>query len=342
MKKNIAINGFGRIGRCVAKINEINKNFNLCLINDINPHLDNLVYLFKHDSTYGNFEGIVKFSGNEININNNKAFYYSSKKLKEIPFENHEIDILIDSSGIESNIEDGRRLISENKIKMMIVTHSNDATDREIIMGVNEQEIQSEDKIFSNSICDANAIAHLMKWIDEEYGINNGSLTTLHPWLSYQNLVDGSSISASNPGVIWKDYSLGRSSIRNLIPKDTTAMTAVEKVLPKLKGKIISFSYRVPTDIVASSDLTLNLDQSVKYEDLKNFLIQKCEQSKYVQINDESLVSLDYAKKSSSAYIDIQWLKVSENTVKIVLWYDNEWAYSNRVLDLAEQITKKS
>ena len=338
MKKNIAINGFGRIGRAITKINQKYDLFNLVFINDINPHLENLSYLFKYDSTYGKFEGDVSVSNNELIINNIRSHCYSYKDLKEIPWENHSVDLLIDSSGVSSNIKDGKKLIKDKKLKKIIVTHSNNDVDKEIIMGVNDSEITSEDEIFSSSICDANALAHIMKWIDEEFIIENGSLTTLHPWLSYQNLVDGSSISFSNPGVIWTDFALGRSSVRNLIPKDTTAMTAVEKILPGLKGKIVSFSYRVPTDIVASSDITLNLKKKIDLKKLNTFLEKKTKESSYIKINKESLVSLDYAKQELSAFIDSQWTKVSGNLIKIVLWYDNEWGYSARVLDLAKKI----
>jgi glyceraldehyde 3-phosphate dehydrogenase len=177
-----------------------------------------------------------------------------------------------------------------------------------------------------------------MKWMDSQYGIKNGSLTTLHPWLSYQNLVDGPAISQSNPGVVWTDYALGRASTDSLIPKNTTAMSAVEKVLPQLKGKIISFSYRIPTDIVATSDITINLKCDVSTSEIKKFLQEQCDKSPYVRMNTESLVSLDYEKDESSAIIDMQWVKAVNNVVKIVLWYDNEWGYSARVLDLVNKL----
>ena len=157
----------------------------------------------------------------------------------------------------------------------------------------------------------------------------------MHPWLSYQNLVDGVSISQSNPGIAWKDYALGRASSKSLIPKNTSAMNVIEKVIPQLKGKILSFSYRTPTDIVSSCDITLLIKKNINEEKLKKFLKSKVENSKFVTINEESLVSLDYIKNNNSAILDMQWVKVSKNLIKIVLWYDNEWGYSNRVVDLA-------
>lgn len=336
--KRIAINGFGRIGRAIAKINEKNKLFDLILINDINPHPENLAYLFKYDSTYGKFEGEVGSEQDAITINNNRSHYTSYKNLDDIPWDDMSIDLLIDSSGIGKNIAEGKSLIQQRKFRKMIVTNSYSDVDNEIIMGVNDNELLAEDNVVSNSICDANAIAHIMKWLDEEYEILNGSLTTLHPWLAYQNLVDGASISSANPGVIWKDYALGRASTGNLIPKNTTAMTAVEKVIPKLKGKVLSFSYRIPTDIVASSDITLSLGKDVSESELRQFFENKCDSSRYVKMNYESLVSMDYEKEELSGVIDGQWLKTNKNVVKVVLWYDNEWGYSSRVLDLATKL----
>jgi glyceraldehyde 3-phosphate dehydrogenase len=336
--KRIAINGFGRIGRAIAKINDKNKLFDLVLINDINPHPENLAYLFKYDSTYGRFNGNVSHGENSISINQKESIYSSHSKLEDISWDELSIDLLIDSSGIGKNILDGKSLIQQKKFKKMIVTNSYKDVDNEIIMGVNDDSLSPSDDVVSNSICDANAIAHIMKWLDDEFQILGGSLTTLHPWLAYQNLVDGTSISSSNPGVVWKDYALGRASTGNLIPKNTTAMTAVEKVLPNLNGRVLSFSYRIPTDIVASSDITLNLGREVSEDELKKFFVDKCASSQYINMNSESLVSMDYEMEEVSGVIDAQWLKTNGNVVKVVLWYDNEWGYSSRVLDLANKL----
>lgn len=339
-KIRIAINGFGRIGRAIAKINDQHNYFDLVLINDTNPFVDNLAYLFKYDSTYGRFPGIVMNTESKITINDNTTVCTAFHNMLEVPWEEHSVDIIIDSSGVELNAVDAKRLVEEGRVKKIVVTHSSKVVDHEVIMGVNDETLTAEHKVVSNSICDANAIAHIMKWIDDEYGIEGGALTTLHPWLSYQNLVDGPAISQANPGIVWTDFALGRASIDSLIPKNTTAMTAVERVLPDLTGKILSFSYRIPTGIVASSDITLNLSREIQQEELKGFLERKCNNSRYVKVNTESLVSLDYEQEESSAVLDMQWVNVCGNTVKIILWYDNEWGYSARVLDLAKKISE--
>ena len=339
-KIKIGLNGFGRIGRAITKINLEHDYFDLVLINDINPYVENLAYLFKYDSTYGSFPGTVESSENKIKINGKEIICTSCSKLNTAPWEEHDVSIIIDASGVESNIDDAKEIVKQGKVQKVIITHSSTETDNEIIMGVNDELLTKDHHVVSSSICDANALAHIMKWIDNEYGIINGSITTLHPWLSYQNLVDGPSISQSNPGVVWTDYALGRASTDSLIPKNTTAMTATEKILPQLKDKILSFSYRIPTDIVASLDITINLQCNVTTKEVVDFLQKKCDQSPYVRANMESLVSLDYEQEESSSIIDMQWTKAVNNVVKIVLWYDNEWGYSARVLDLAKKLSE--
>ena len=341
MKKlpTLALNGFGRIGRAIAKLNLIHKRFELVLINDLNQNIDNLAYLFKYDSTYGRFDGEVGTSSDQIVLNGASVAVSSRQALADLPLPESGVDVLIDASGVASNVIVGKDLLSDGQIGRMIVTHSHPDVDREVVMGVNEAEITDSDRSFSSSICDANAIAHIVKWVNDEYRITGGGLTTLHPWLSYQNLVDGPSISQSHPGVSWSDFALGRAAVSSIIPKNTTALTAVEKILPEISGRLMSFSYRIPTGVVASSDLTLNIDAAVTEQEVREFLQTQVTKSSYVEVNNDSLVSIDYEKSEASAIVDLQWLKVSGKTIKIVLWYDNEWGYSARVLDLAELVS---
>ncbi|NOY72902.1 MAG: aldehyde dehydrogenase [Gammaproteobacteria bacterium] len=338
MKKKVGINGFGRIGRVVSRINQTQNKFDLAAVNDINPYIDNMAYLLKYDSTYGKFPVDVISDDKSLFINGMEVRYFSERDISQVDWDSLGIDLVIDSSGLSSNVLSAKKLVKESSVQKVIVTHSSEHVDKEIILGINDDTLTSNDNVVSNSICDANAIAHILKWIDDEYGIETGSVTTLHPWLSYQNLVDGPSISQSNPGVVWKDYALGRASVDSILPKNTTAVTAVQKVMPHLQGKLMSFSYRVPTDIVASSDITLKPNISVDQRELEAYLLTKIEQSLYVRANTDSLVSLDYEKEEASAVVDLQWLKSENGLIKIVLWYDNEWGYSARVLDLAEKL----
>jgi glyceraldehyde 3-phosphate dehydrogenase len=337
----IGINGFGRIGRTITRINKLQSRFDLVAINDIDPYVDNMMYLLKYDSTYGKFPGEMKNDQNAIYIDDAKIQYFSQPELHEVDWGSLDVDLVIDSSGVASNIDSAKKLVAQNNsVKKVVVTHSSEITDKEIIMGVNHKTLEATDHVVSNSICDANALAHVLQWIDDKYKILSGSITTLHPWLSYQNLVDGPAISKSKPGVVWKDFALGRASSDSLIPKNTTAVSAIEKVLPNLQDKLLSFSYRVPTDIVASSDITLNTSSHPNLDELKIYLESKINQSKYVRSNYESLVSLDYEKEEVSAVLDMQWLRVRNGLIKLVLWYDNEWGYSARTLDLAEALLR--
>ena len=336
--KKLGINGFGRIGRAVARANQIKRKFELVAINDVNPHIDNMAYLLKYDSTYGHYPAGVSAGEQSLVIDGKNVAYSSEQDISQVNWDSSQVDVLVDSSGIAKNIDLSRKIVSNNDVSKVVVTHSSDSVDNEVVMGVNCNSLSSDDNVVSNSICDANAIAHVMKWINDEYGIDSGSITTLHPWLSYQNIVDGPAISQSNPGVVWKDFSLGRSSVSSVIPKNTTAMTAVEKVIPVLKDKVMSFSYRIPTGIVASSDLTIRIKKQICQEDLVTFIEGKINESSYVIANYDSLISHDYEGNDNSAIIDMQWLKVQGDMIKIVLWYDNEFGYSARVLDLASKL----
>ena len=329
----IGINGFGRIGRVLARQIIESSHFSLNHINDINPNLDNMAYLLKYDSTYGNLTKSISIQEGKLNINNQLVSYSSFSKINECDWSN--CDVIIDASGVEDNVIFSKELIKQMPDKRVIVTHSSNNVDLEVIMGINHLDLTKDHSIVSSSICDANTIAHPLKWIDDEFGIESGSVTTLHPWLSYQNLSDGPSISQANPGVVWKDYALGRSSVDNLIPKNTTAVTATEKVVTSIQDKLVSFSYRIPTAIVSSSDIVLFLKQQIKYDDLIQLFEQKSNDGSWIRLNNESLVSKDYQQEESSGVIDLQWLKVKNNLVKLIIWYDNEWGYSKQVLDLA-------
>lgn len=332
----IGINGFGRIGRAIFKSLQNYSQYEVAHINDINPNIENISYLLKYDSTYGKLDNYISHNSSNLIFDDSTIKITHQDKIDRVDWNKSNIDILIDSTGVDSNILNARNL--KNKLKRVIITKSTNLSDKEIILGVNENKLTKKDFVISSSICDANACAHILDWIDKKYKIINGHITTLHPWLSYQNLVDNSPINQSNPSISWPDFALGRSSVGTLIPKNTTLIDAVSKVLPSMEKKITCFSYRVPTDTVASADITLNINQKVKIRDFKNFLKKKSEDSKHIIINDESLISIDYQKTTNSAFIDNQWTKVNKNMIKLILWYDNEWGYSNIVCKLIKHL----
>lgn len=334
----IGINGLGRIGRTLLRLASKSKKFQTVVVNELNPSIENMAYLIKYDSVYGKYQGEVTIDNQNLLIDEQRIQYFSEEDISSVPWEDHDVDIIIDSSGVAKNIISSRNIISKEKNLKIIVTHSSNEVDKEVVLGVNDNILEASDKIVSNSICDTNAISHFLKWINDEYKISGGSVTTLHPWLSYQNLSDGPSISQSNPGVVWPDFSLGRSSVGSLIPKNTTAVTATENIIPEIKDKLLSLSFRIPTPIVGSSDITLTLDNAPDHKEFSQFLFEMINDSRYVIVNEESLISVDYEAMTYSAALDMPWTKVKDNIVKIVVWYDNEWGYCSRALDLAERL----
>ncbi len=341
---NVGINGFGRIGRAIFRINKNKNVFNIVAINDINPDNNNMAYLLKYDSTYGRLDDDITAGKESIMINGKtKVFVYHKGNVDEVPWDRHDIDVVIDSSGIHENILRARKL-REKGIKKCIITYSPDKelVDKTIIMGANEDKIDFEnDFVISSSICDANAFAPVINLLNENFEVDHGFLTTLHPWLQYQNLLDGPSDSFAYPGDIYQHYVLGRASLPSLIPKPTSCITASCKVLDFLNDKFMSFSYRVPTAIVSSADISVKLNKKTNRDEIIS-LFKNEEKKQKIKIflnNEEPLVSADFKGCEYSVVIDHRWTMVNKaNYLKIVLWYDNEWGYSSRVIDLIKYL----
>jgi len=340
----IGINGFGRIGRSVTRKISQNPRFELVVVNEIESDLLNLEYLLKFDSVYGRFNGTTKTESDLLFVNEQKIKFFSKSSIREVPWENYNLDVLIEATGVNANIVESKALVESNKVKKIVVTNAHPSVEHTIVFGANNAsfEIQNH-SVISSSICDANAIVPVLHYLNESIGIETGLVTTLHPWLSYQNLLDGPISSVSSPGHNWSEYSLGRSSVGNLILKDTTAGEATVSVLPELKGKIDAISFRVPTSNVSASDFSINLSCQTNLEEIQG--IFEAAERKYpevIMLNHESLVSSDFTGMSQSCIIDIHKMKlIGGNFLKMVSWYDNEWAYGSRVLDVAQLVSGK-
>lgn len=344
MPLKLGINGFGRIGRAVLRNTLERADIEIVAVNDINPDIKNMAYLLKYDSTYGRLKKAVSVDGDRIVIGNEKSFKVThNEHIDDVPWTDNDVDIVIDASGIKKNLQQARNLRGKG-VSHCIVTNSPDEKDidKTIIMGVNHENFKpKEDFLISSSICDANAFVPVADVLDRNFGIVHGFLTTLHPWLNYQNLLDGPSISYSTPGKIHDYYALGRASIGSLIPKTTSVISASCKVLKHLKGKLHSTSFRVPTAIVSTADLSIQLAEKVDVETVRQvFEREESEQQRPIFYNNrEALISADFTGFAYSVVIDHRWLAVNDhNYLKMVLWYDNEWGYSARVADLAEYI----
>lgn len=344
-KIKIAINGFGRIGRAVYRIASKDARFEVIWINDLNPDEKNVCYMYNYDSIQGVSRGddaLRSLSSNLLRMGVEGPTISYTREAEIQALDCAGIDVMIDASGISTN---GAGL-NEQKQKYpklkVLVTHIHPEAECYLVLGANHDKLNISDmSVLSSSICDSTAIAPVLRALDESYGVKQGHITTVHPWLNYQNLLDGPSTSWANPGQIYHHFPLGRSAPDNLIPKPTTAVSATLKSLPGFGAKISSFSYRVPTSIVGSANLVLQLDNSPSSkEELVETLMAFDAQHPWplFAINNEPLISKDFVNRRESAIIDERWIELIDSQVHLVLWYDNENGYAYRVLDQVEFI----
>ena len=341
----LGINGFGRIGRALFRINLLHKEYEIVAINEIDPDIDNMAYLLKYDSTYGKlFSHKISREGDYLVVDDKKIKVYHERNIKDIDWKHHNIDVVIDSSGVFENVK-GAKFLTDNKIiDKVVVTHSpNSGIDLTLMIGVNDKSYNKENHhIISSSICDANAVTPFFHLINSKFGIEVGEVTTLHPWLSYQNVLDGNLRSVSSPGHFWNDYALGRNSTASLIPKETSLVSAMQKVLTGVEDIVYAMSFRTPTAIVSAADGSFYLKNNTTIEEViecvENF---SKEYPGVIQLDNKSLVSIDYLANENAAILDGRWLKVfNRKLLKFVLWYDNEWGYAKRTYNIIKFILK--
>lgn len=273
---NIGINGFGRIGRAITKILLDNPDFKVAEVNDIDQDINNHAYLLKYDSIYGKLDR--KIAGNtqekKLFIDKSPIQFHAFQSTLDIPWDK-ETQIVIDATGIKDNALNSSKLISNSNIEKVLITSApNEGTDFTLIFGVNDNEYQPKNHhVISTATCDAIAVAPIVTALKSVFGIEHGYITTLHPWLSYQNLMDGTLRSVSNPSHSWNDYALGRAANRSLIPKQTTLIDIISQSDKKLVKGLDAISFRVPTEIVSAADISLNLLSRISTKELSEFLI---------------------------------------------------------------------
>ena len=340
MKKlRVAINGFGRIGRVLTRLNHKLNIFDLVMINDINSDVNNLLYLLKYDSVYGSLNDHLETRDSNILVIGKQCVkVYSYAKINEIPWKDLNIDVIVDASGVSNNIE----LLSpfSEYFSYYISTTEGKQKCKTIICDVNSENFNpAQDKYLASSTCDAVALTPILKSILKTYQISSGSLVTLHPWLSDQKLLDSRKSNCSN---IIDSYSLSRSAPISLIPKNTSALSAAAEVLPGVDKFITSFSYRVPTTTVSSGVLTLTLNDSITENQLYQILNEFKLNQKYLTLdfNYDPTVSIDFSGSRYASIVDLRWSKVNAQNLRLVYWYDNEWGYSSKTLDLIHLLSK--
>jgi len=334
----IGINGFGRIGRAVYRVNmKNNYYFDIPVVNDINPDSANVAYQLNYDTTYGNLED--KFTAENDVLSNSKTSFRVTNhaNIDEVDWNSYGVEIVVDASGKKNNLLLAKKVIAENEsVKKVIITHSPDEVDFTMVIGANNDKLEDSYEVISSSICDATALSPVLKLMYDNFKISGAAITTVHPLLSYQNVLDGASVSWFDPSMTYTHYALGRSVFDNIIPKPTTAIEATCKVLGLDASQIAQFSYRTPNTIVASADVTLFLEQETTKEEINkvfNDFVEK-QTHKIIKLNYDPIVSLDVKGCEYSAVVDARWTSVAGGkVVKLVLWYDNEWGYSSRVFD---------
>jgi glyceraldehyde 3-phosphate dehydrogenase len=341
-KLRVGINGFGRIGRAIFRHSYLKKYFEIVAINDINPDNHNLAYLLKYDTSYGQFTGRIADDENSMSVDGQRISLYHQPDISKVPWKKDQVDLVIESSGVKSNLD---KINSLKKIvKNVVITYDPGTMDQTIVFGCNEETLDPKKNfLISSSICDSISLSPIISALQKTNPILHGFLVTVHPWLSYQNLLDGPSKSWSQPGDVYSHYALGRSAPMNMIPKSTSAITAAARVHPELSDKLMSFSYRIPTSIVSGAVLIAQLTDDTTPEEIEDMFtgLEKKQNFKVFKNSREPLTSLDYVGEEYSVIIDHRWTKVNgKRLLKLVYWYDNEWGYTSRVVDLVKEIDK--
>nr|BAN39444.1 glyceraldehyde-3-phosphate dehydrogenase, putative [Entamoeba histolytica] len=332
MSIRVGINGFGRIGRLVARVVLERKDFELVAINDPFTDPKYMVYLLKYDTVHRQFEGTVEAGENAIIVNGHKIVVKAERDPAQIGWGALGVDYVVESTGVFTTIPKAEAHIKGGAKKVIISAPSADAP--MFVVGVNTEAYKPEMNIISNASCTTNCLAPLAKVINNEFGIVEGLMTTIHATTATQKTVDGPS---------GKDWRAGRCACANIIPASTGAAKAVGKVIPSLNGKLTGMSFRVGTPDVSCVDLTCRLEKEVTVESIKA-AIKKASEGEMKGIlgyTEDLVVSSDFVHDNRSSIFDAAaTILLNPHFVKLVSWYDNEWGYSNRLVDLIQIISK--
>ena len=331
MSKKIAINGFGRIGRNAFKLAFERSDIEIVAINDLTD-TKTLAYLLKHDSTYGNYHREVSFNENSIIVDGKEIRVFAEKDPANLPWNQLEIDVVIEATGLFVDPVKARAHINAGAKKVVISAPAKGEGAKFIVLGVNENTLTREDEIISNASCTTNCIAPVMAVLEREFGIEKSMMTTVHSYTASQRLLDAPA----------KDLREARSAAENIVPTTTGAAIATAKVIPALEGKFDGLSVRVPTPTVSLSDITAVLRRNVSIDEINEVFRRAAKQPFYqgiLGVTDEPLVSSDFKGNSHSCVVDLALTNVvAGNLVKVVAWYDNEWGYSNRLIELTADV----
>ena len=332
-KTKIGINGFGRIGRNAFKLAYERDDLEVVAVNDLTD-TKTLAYLLKHDSNYGTYHNEVSYDDDGIIVNGEHIKVIAQKDPAQLPWRELGIDVVIESTGRFTDKESAESHLKAGAKKVVISGPTKSEGVDTIIFGANEDKLETASDIISNASCTTNSLGAVMAVLDAEFGVQKSLLTTIHSYTASQALQDAPA----------KDVREGRNAAENIVPTSTGAAIAVTKTLPQLIGKFDGLSVRVPTPVVSISDITVLLERNATVEDINN-AFKKAASEPYYQgilgVNDEPLVSRDFIGNSHSGVVDLSLTKVVDgNLAKIMVWYDNEWGYSNRLVELVADVAK--
>lgn len=325
----LGINGFGRIGRLAFRVAAGRPDVEVVGINDLLT-VEHLAYLLKYDSVHGRFQGTIEVKNGNLVVNGKEIRITSERNPEDLKWDEIGVDVVMDCTGIFKDLAGAQKHIDAGAKKVAISAPSPDAP--MFVMGVNHKKIKDSDTIVSNASCTTNCLAPLAKVINDNFGIAEGLMTTVHAATATQFTVDGPSK---------KDFRLGRASLNNIVPASTGAAKAVGKVIPELNGKLTGMAFRVPTVDVSVVDLTCRLEKGASFDEVKAALKHASENELkgILGYTEEGVVSQDFVSEPRTSVFDANAsIGLNDNFVKLVSWYDNEYGYSTKLVDLAQYI----
>ncbi len=333
MAVKIGINGFGRIGRLVFRAAIDNPEVEVKGINDPFIDLEYMTYMLRYDTVHGQFKGEISIEDGKLVVNGKKIAVYASMNPDEIPWGECGAEYIVESTGVFTTTEKASAHFKGGAKKVVISAPAKDSTPM-FVMGVNNDKYTKDMNVVSNASCTTNCLAPLAKVINDNFGIAEGLMTTVHSITATQKTVDGPSK---------KDWRGGRAAAHNIIPSSTGAAKAVGKVIPELNGKLTGMAFRVPTPDVSVVDLTCRLEKAASYDEIKA-VIKKASENELKGImgyTEDDVVSSDFIHDPRTSIFDAKaGIALNDNFVKMVSWYDNEWGYSNKVVDLILHMAK--
>lgn len=331
----VGINGFGRIGRLVFRAACANPNVEVNAINDPFIDVDYMVYMLRYDTVHGQFQGTIEVKDGDLVVNGHAIKVYACMNPQEIPWAQAGAEYIVESTGVFTTTEKASAHFVGGAKKVVISAPAKDKETPMFVMGVNHEKYTKDMKVVSNASCTTNCLAPLASVINEKFGIADGLMTTVHATTATQKTVDGPSK---------KDWRGGRGAAFNIIPSSTGAAKAVGVVIPELNGKLTGMSFRVPTADVSVVDLTVNLKTPTTMDEIKKTMKEASESERWKGIigyTEDAVVSSDFISDARTSIFDATaGIQLTPTFVKLVAWYDNEWGYSNKVVNLIEHMAK--